>query len=227
MRSLRTLGQRLEEATVKRQGQILPTENEVWGFYGTVSSFLDGAGERSHGDAEQPKGMDIIWQGAFKAFLEVYPSLGSKAVREFLDSVNGRHFADSLVHELRRGDGARANRVVKAALRGAEGKWVTKELNIQTGAQATVPPGGTAEMAQNVKAIVDTFAAVRDQEAKKNWKQQAQAMHQLETQADALITAVRAWFTNSGRAPTYEISAGGAKGQPYRKVRVTIPEDKE
>ena len=221
MGDLRKLGRRLEEATVKRQGQVLPTENEAWGFYGTVSTYLDGQGERGKGDAEQPKGMDLIWRGAFQAFLEVYPSIDSKAVREFLDSKSGRYFADSIVHELRRNDGARANKVVKAALRGAEGKSVTKALGIATGGAVAVPPGGTAELALKVKAISDLFGTVKDQEAKKNWKQQADAMHALEAAADALVTATRAWFTNSGRAPTYPVNTAAGK------VRVTIPESVE
>lgn len=213
------VGESIDEA-VKRQGQILPTENEAWGYFGTAYTNFN---DEKYGD--NPRMLaQAAWHAVFYALMQEYPSVSSKAIREFLDNKTGRHFADEVIDA----DRSMLLRSVQKVLRASgSGAWISKELGIVAGTAIGVPPGGTAELALKVKEIVDLFATVRDQEAKKNWKQQAQAMHQLETQADALVTATRAWFTNSGRTPTYEISAGGAKGQPYRKVRVTIPEDKE
>lgn len=203
------VGEGLSEA-VKRQGQVLPTENESWGFYGTLSQSMP--------DTAQ---MNDIWVAAFKAFLEAFPGIDSKVVREFLDSKGGRHFADAIMDDaVAKGDPAKVGKAVKAALRGGEGAWVAKELARMAGTPMGVAPGGTAEMAQRVKAVTVAFAAVQAEELKKNWKQQADAMHALEKAADALVTATRAWFSNSGRATAHEVWRG-----PGQKVRVTIPED--
>ena len=216
MGPLTKLGRQLEEA-VHRQGQILPTENEAWGFFGSVATHFEG-------EADMP----AIWGGTFKAFLEVFPGVDPKVVRDFLDSKSGRHFADQALDDPRLKDSMNAaNRVVKGLLRSSGGKWVAKDLSKLAGTEAGVPPGGTAEMSLKVKAVTTAFASVQDEERKKNWKQQGTAMHALEKAADGLVTAVRSWFTNSGRAQTHEVWAGGGKGKPYRKVSVTIPEAAE
>ena len=56
----------------------LPTANEAWGFYGTISGFTD------------PR---IAWQIAFRAILDATGG-SDLGVRDFLDSRHGRHFAD-------------------------------------------------------------------------------------------------------------------------------------
>jgi len=212
MGTLGNLGKRLEEATVKRQGQVLPTENESWGFYGTLSQSMP--------DTVQ---MNDIWVAAFKAFLEVYPGIDSKVVREFLDSKGGRHFADSIMDSaVAKGDPSKVGKAVKAALRGGEGAWVAKELARMAGTPMGVAPGGTAELAQNVKAVVEVFASVQAEERKKNWKQRYSAMRMLERVSDGLLTGVRAWFTNSGSASSFEVQHSAGK-----TVRVTIPEGTE
>jgi len=208
MATLKQMGHRLEEA-VRRQGQVLPTENESWGFYGTLSQSMP-----------DTIAMNDLWIAAFKAFLEVFPGIDSKVVREFLDSKGGRMLADSVIDDLQgKGDAAKVGKGVKAALRGREGSWVAKDLARLAGTPMGVAPGGTAELAQNVKAVTVAFASVQAEEAKKNWKQQADAMHTMEKAADALVTATRAWFSNSGRATAHEVWKGAGQ-----KVRVTIPE---
>jgi hypothetical protein len=227
MGTLQKLGRKLEEATVKRQGQVLPTENEAWGFYGTMSRY-----RYDLGDLHDMQG---TWRMAFAALMNAFPGAPSKAIRKFLDSKPGRHFGDAVTDAF---GGASAEdspidskvlgKAIKEVLGSArDGAWIRKAIAEFAGIPIDAQAGSTGALVDIMKALNAAWDDVRSQEAKKNWKQQGQAMHQLEKHADALVTATRAWFTNSGRAQTYEISAGGAKGQPYRKVRVTIPEDKE
>ncbi|HYF06247.1 MAG TPA: hypothetical protein VD970_01395 [Acetobacteraceae bacterium] len=66
---------------------VLPTENTEWGFWGTM-------GERA---AE-------AWPVAFAA-IEDATGADPDAVRAFLDSRHGRHFADEVVGQLHAGAG--------------------------------------------------------------------------------------------------------------------------
>jgi CO/xanthine dehydrogenase Mo-binding subunit len=61
--------------------KILKTENETWGFYGTMST----AGE----DADQ------AWEIAMQLIAHE-TGCSNEAVRRFLDSRDGRHFADQV-----------------------------------------------------------------------------------------------------------------------------------
>lgn len=65
-------------------GTILPTAKEAWGFYGTI---------RHHADPTQ------AWALAMEAIAKTtgYPD---EAVRNFLDSRYGRHFADDVANAL-------------------------------------------------------------------------------------------------------------------------------
>lgn len=68
---------------------VLPTQNEGWGFYGTIANeYYDN--DRRRYDNEKTK---IAWNIAFR---EVQNATGwnDKDVREWLDSRDGRHFAD-------------------------------------------------------------------------------------------------------------------------------------
>jgi len=59
---------------------MLATENEDWGFYGTIKHDAD---------------PDLAWESAFKA-LKGYMLLDDEVIRHFLDSKQGRHFADNV-----------------------------------------------------------------------------------------------------------------------------------
>lgn len=74
---MRTFKQYLTEA-------VLPTQNEGYGFFGTISMEFD------HNSYEKAK---EAWK---IAFVEVQKATGwaNKEVREWLDSRDGRHFAD-------------------------------------------------------------------------------------------------------------------------------------
>ena len=67
---------------------VLPTENEAWGFYGALTRFADA---------------DAAWAEAF-AQLRQATSCADYGVRGFLDSRQGRHFADEVLNHLAGGD---------------------------------------------------------------------------------------------------------------------------
>ena len=64
---------------------ILPTQNEAWGFWGTM-------GERAAAS----------WPLAFTAIRDATQQ-DAHAVRAFLDSRHGRHFADQVLSEISHG----------------------------------------------------------------------------------------------------------------------------
>lgn len=211
------VGEGLDEA-VKRQGQVLPTENEAWGFYGVMAS------HRNNYDPEE-KGMmtSDVWRVVFGLIMNLYPGIPSSAIREFLDAKDGRHLADSVTDNLgnKPVEKARLEKAVRAVFASAnDGNY----FRMQLARLGKVPApeaanGSTASLVGIMKAANAAWEAVRTEEAKRNWKQQGQAMHALERAADALVDGVRAWFTTSGRAQTYPVHAGAGK-----QVRVTIPE---
>ncbi|MFA4971292.1 MAG: hypothetical protein WC683_01680 [bacterium] len=217
MGTLRQLGQQICEAVGKRQGQVLPTENTSWGFFGTMSSRLSDA----------PSGSvppDEAWNGAFRVFVQKYQGIPSKAIREFLDGKGGRHFADAVIDELPSDkpiDKFKIDRAVRRVLDSArDGKWIAKDLASLAGVPAPeASHGSQAALASIVNGLGDAWKEVALQEAKKNWKQHEAAMHALEDKAQALLDGVRAWFSNSGRVPTYPVKHSAGK-----TVRVTIPE---
>ena len=65
----------------------LPTRNTEWGFCGTL---------RHHADADE------AWPLAMAAIAET-TGCDAEAVRDFLDSRDGRHFADDVANGLHRG----------------------------------------------------------------------------------------------------------------------------
>ena len=66
---------------------ILPTANQAWGFFGSI---------RHHADSDQ------AWALAFPAIAAATGASG-EGVRAFLDSRQGRHFADEVADELHAG----------------------------------------------------------------------------------------------------------------------------
>lgn len=77
---------------------VLPTNNEAWGFFGTI---------RHHADPEQ------AWPIAFKA-ISTATSCTGQGVRDFLDSRHGRYFADDVANGLY--DGLPLQQAIDAAV---------------------------------------------------------------------------------------------------------------
>jgi hypothetical protein len=67
---------------------ILPSENEAWGFRGTINR----AGYRT----------DRAWDVA-STMIAAKTGAPPAGVRDFLDSRHGRHFADSVIARLQHG----------------------------------------------------------------------------------------------------------------------------
>ncbi len=62
--------------------KLLPSRNEGWGFHGTASGFTDA---------------ELAWAMAFAAIAHA-TGAGAEAVRDFLDSRHGRHFAGDVAN---------------------------------------------------------------------------------------------------------------------------------
>ena len=77
---------------------ILPTQNEAWGFFGTMTS----AGHDPMRAWQVASAMIAADTGADEAYY------GPEGVRRFLDSRDGRHFADMVTDWMRRGDSLEA-----------------------------------------------------------------------------------------------------------------------
>jgi hypothetical protein len=61
--------------------QILPTQNEAWGFFGTMSTVGENPAE--------------AWNEAFRQITQATGN-SPEGIRDFLDSRDGRHFADTV-----------------------------------------------------------------------------------------------------------------------------------
>ena len=97
----------------------LPTANEAWGFYGTISAFADA---------------DNAWGIAFPAIAKV--TMGSaEGVRDFLDSRHGRHFADD-VH-----NGFHSGLSLEAATDAAITRWMGWKIDRNTAREHGIPKG--------------------------------------------------------------------------------------
>lgn len=83
---------------------ILPTENQGWGFYGTMQEDAAAA-----------------WPVAFAAVLEATDA-DAESVRAFLDSASGRHFADSVRSDMHFGA------TLSEAIESAVGLWMRWQI---------------------------------------------------------------------------------------------------
>ncbi len=217
MGTLKTLGIRLEEAVTKRQGQVLPTENESWGYYGTMS-----------GRATGSMGMTDVWREGFIAMLNAFPGVPSKAIREFLDDKEGRHFADAVLDNMGGGEKPIESAPLKKSLKmvlgsARDGGWIRKHMAKLAGVQTIDAQAGTAAaLAGLVKGVDDAWDDVKSQEQKKNWKQRDDAMHKLQKVVDVLKDGIMDWFSSSGRPRSHAVWKEAGK-----QVRVTIPEADE
>jgi len=96
---------------------ILPTENEAWGFWGTMAERATAA-----------------WPIAFTA---IHDATGAEpdAVRAFLDSRHGRHFADEVASNLHAGAG------LADAISKATATWMAWRIGRRTSRDTGIPAG--------------------------------------------------------------------------------------
>ena len=97
----------------------LPTANEAWGFYGTCGAFADA---------------EAAWAIAFPAVLAATEGT-AEGVRDFLDSRQGRHFADD-VH-----NGLHTGLDLGAAIAAAITRWMGWKIDRNTAREHGIPKG--------------------------------------------------------------------------------------
>lgn len=99
--------------------KTLPTNNESWGFYGSI---------RHHADSAEawPIAMDAI---------EEATGCADYAVRDFLDSRHGRHFADDVANGLAEG------LALRSAIDVAIERWMNWTIDRRTSRETGIPRG--------------------------------------------------------------------------------------
>jgi hypothetical protein len=97
--------------------QIPATQNEEWGFWGTMNRHATAA-----------------WPIALPAIAEA-TGTSTEAVRAFLDSRHGRHFADDVLNQIH------AGRALVDAIRAATTQWMTWKINRHTAKDYGIPRG--------------------------------------------------------------------------------------
>ena len=100
-----------------QQTNIPATQNEAWGFWGTMNEYAEAA-----------------WPMAMTAISDA-TGQPLESVRTFLDSRHGRHFADDVLNEVHAG----AN--LKDAIRAATQRWMDWTIGRQTSKQYGIPKG--------------------------------------------------------------------------------------
>ena len=99
---------------------ILPTTNEAWGFWGSMGYTTADQGQ--------------AWALATTAIAKATGGT-PEAVRTFLDSRHGRHFANDVASELFNG------RTLAAAVDAAVATWMTWRIDKQTEREDGIPRG--------------------------------------------------------------------------------------
>ena len=97
--------------------QIPATQNEAWGFWGTMNE---------HASAAWPLAMTAISDATHQPM---------ESVRIFLDSRHGRHFADDVQNGLYRGQ------TLENAINAATQQWMGWTINRMTSKQHGIPRG--------------------------------------------------------------------------------------
>ena len=105
------------EPTMTITTTIPATQNEAWGFWGTMNDQAQTA---------WPIAMTSISDATYQPL---------ESVRTFLDSRHGRHFADDVLNELHAG----AN--LKDAIHAATQRWMGWTIGRQTSKQYGIPKG--------------------------------------------------------------------------------------
>ena len=97
--------------------QIPATQNEAWGFWGTMNE---------HASAAWPLAMNAISDATHQPL---------ESVRTFLDSHHGRHFADDVQNGLYQGQ------ALQDAIKAATQRWMGWTIGRQTSKQYGIPRG--------------------------------------------------------------------------------------
>jgi hypothetical protein len=97
----------------------LPSDNAEWGFFGTI---------RHHADAA------AAWALAVPA-IQRTTGCPDIAVRDFLDSIHGRHFADDVAN------GLFAGQPLAAAIDAAVARWMGWRISRRTARDTGIPHG--------------------------------------------------------------------------------------
>jgi hypothetical protein len=97
--------------------QIPTTQNEAWGFWGTMNE---------HASTAWPLTMTAISEATHQPL---------ESVRIFLDSRHGRHFADDVQNGLYQGQ------TLQAAINAATERWMGWTIGRQTSKQHGIPCG--------------------------------------------------------------------------------------
>ena len=97
--------------------QIPATQNDAWGFWGTMNE---------HATAAWPIALPAVAQAT---------GTSSEAARIFLDSRHGRHFADDVLNRIDAGQG------LADAIHAAIAQWMTWNIGRQTSKDYGIPRG--------------------------------------------------------------------------------------
>ena len=97
----------------------LPTANPDWGFFGTI---------RHHAEPVE------AWHRTMTA-IQGDTGCAEEAVRNFLDSTHGRHFADDVAN------GLYAGQILGAAITTAVGRWMGWKISRRTSRETGIPSG--------------------------------------------------------------------------------------
>ena len=99
--------------------KVLPSNNEAWGFFGTI---------RHHADPAE------AWPLAMRAIAES-TECSEIGARDFLDSRHGRHFADDVANRLFEGRG------IADAIDAAVDRWMNWTIDRRTSRETGIPHG--------------------------------------------------------------------------------------
>jgi hypothetical protein len=105
--------------TETAMNKVLPSNNEAWGFFGTI---------RHHADPAE------AWPIAFGAIAGA-TGCSEIGVRDFLDSRHGRHFADDVANGLY--DGIPLQQAIDAAI----DRWMNWTIDRRTSRETGIPRG--------------------------------------------------------------------------------------
>lgn len=106
-----------KEKTMTTTTQIPASQNEAWGFWGTMND---------NAQAAWPIAMTAISDTTYQPL---------ESVRLFLDSRHGRHFADDVLNEMLRGQ------KIQQAIDAAVTRWMGWTIGRQTSKDYGIPKG--------------------------------------------------------------------------------------
>lgn len=99
---------------------MLTTQNEGWGFFGTMH----------HSNVN----VRAAWRLAFAAVQQETKGT-DEGVRDFLDSIRGRHFADDVAN------GLHAGKTLQAAIDAATTRWMDWAIGRRESRETGIPRG--------------------------------------------------------------------------------------